>query len=176
MPQDPYGDAESLFRASYHGVVRLAYSLTGNKADAEDIVQEGFCRLLMAWTRVAGLRTAGEQRAYLNRIVINEAVRVLRGPYRKREYPGPSVGEQQIIEEPMDEKVEGRDELQAVWAAISELPEMQRNVITLYAAGYEYEEIAALLRIRISTVRSHMSNARRQLSETVSRERKGARG
>jgi DNA-directed RNA polymerase specialized sigma24 family protein len=43
----------------------------------------------------------------------------------------------------------------------------------LYAAGYEYEEIATLLGIKISTVRSHMSNARRQLSETVSRKRKG---
>jgi RNA polymerase sigma-70 factor (ECF subfamily) len=176
MQQDPYGDAESLFRVSCHSVVRLAYSLTGNKADAEDIVQESFCRLLVAWTRVPTLATAGEQRAYLNRIVINEAVRVLRGPYRKREFPGPSVGGQQITEEPLDEKVDGRDELQAVWAAISELPEMQRNVITLYAGGYEYEEIATLLGIKISTVRSHMSNARRQLSETVSRKRKGARG
>src|SRR5947209_13231788 len=104
MQQDPYGDAESLFRASYHGVVRLTYSVTGNKADAEDIAQESFCRLLVAWTRIAPLRTAGEQRAYLNRIVINEAVRVLRSPYRKREFPGPNVGEQQNIEEPLDEK------------------------------------------------------------------------
>ena len=31
MQQDPYGDAESLFRAFYQGVVRVAYSLAGNK-------------------------------------------------------------------------------------------------------------------------------------------------
>lgn len=176
MQQDPYGDAESLFRASYHGVVRLAYSVAGNKADAEDIAQESFCRLLMAWPRVAALRTAGEQRAYLNRIVINEARQFLRDPSRKRVSPSAGAGEDQVIEEPLDGKAQARDELRSTWEAISELPEMRRDVISLYAAGYEYEEIATLLDIKVSTVRSHMSNARRRLSSTVSRERKGARG
>jgi RNA polymerase sigma factor (sigma-70 family) len=176
MQQDPYGDAESLFRAFYYGVVRVAYSLTGNKADAEDIVQESFYRLLLAWPRVAPLRTAGEQRAYLTKIVINEARRVLRDPSRKRVSPSAGAGQDQIIEEPLDGKAQARDELRSTWEAIGELPEMQRDVISLYAAGHEYKEIAALLGISSSTVRSHMSNARRQLSSAVSRERKGARG
>jgi RNA polymerase sigma-70 factor (ECF subfamily) len=175
MQQDPYGDAESLFRAFYHGVVRVAYSLAGNKADAEDIAQESFYRLLMAWPRIAALRTAGDQRAYLTRIVINEALRVLRDPYRKRKSPWSGAGEDQADEESLDGKTQARDELRSIWQAIVELPEMRRDVISLYAAGYEYEEIAAWLGISISTVRSHMSIARRQLSSTAPHKRKGAR-
>ena len=176
MQQDPYGDAESLFRAFYQGVVRVAYSLAGNKADAEDIAQESFCKILAAWTRIAVMPTAGEQRAYLTRIVINEVLRVLRHPYRKRESLGTDAGEREAVDDPVDGKVQARDDLHALWEAIGELPEMRRAVISLYAAGYGYEEIAAWLGISISAVRSHMSDARRQLSRTLSRERKVARG
>ena len=176
MQQDPYGDAESLFRAFYQGVVRVAYSLAGNKADAEDIAQESFCKILAVWTRIAVMRTAGEQRAYVTRIVINEALRVLRYPYRKRESLGTGAGEREAADDPVDGKVQARDDLHALWEAIAELPEMRRAVISLYAAGYEYEEIAACLGISISAVRSHMSDARRELSRTLSRERKVARG
>jgi DNA-directed RNA polymerase specialized sigma24 family protein len=45
--------------------------------------------------------------------------------------------------------------------------------VMLYAAGYEYEEIKAELDIDTSTVRSHISNARKQLSRTVPRSWKG---
>ena len=45
----------------------------------------------------------------------------------------------------------------------------------LRAAGYEYGEIAASLGVSVSTVRSHISNARKQLSRTVARDWEGAR-
>jgi RNA polymerase sigma-70 factor, ECF subfamily len=176
MQQHPYGDAESLFRASQHDVFRVAYSLMRNKADAEDIAQESFCKLLTAWARrVAALSTAADQRAYLIRIVTNEARQVLRDPYRKRELPGAYAGEPDAAGESADGKVQATDEVRAIWEAISKLPPSRRDVISLYAAGYEYEEIAARLGIAISTVRSHISHARGQLGEARPRERKGAR-
>jgi DNA-directed RNA polymerase specialized sigma24 family protein len=36
MPQAPYGDAESLFRAAHNELMRVAYALLGNHADTED--------------------------------------------------------------------------------------------------------------------------------------------
>jgi RNA polymerase sigma factor (sigma-70 family) len=175
MQQPRYGDAESLFRASHQHVVRVAYSFVGNKADAEDVAQESFCNLLAAWARqVATLETDAAQRAYLTRIVINEALRVLRDPYRKRKLYGADVGEREAADEPVEGKVQAGVELQSAWEAISKLPPNRRGVISLYAAGYEYEEIAAWLGISISTVRSHISHARRQLDQAVPRERKGA--
>src|SRR5690348_6008597 len=174
MQHDPYGDAESLFRAFYQGVVRVAYSLAGNTADAEDIAQESFCKVLAVWTRIAVMPTAGEQRAYLTRIVINEALRVLR--HRKREFLDADAGEREVVDDPVYGQVQARGDLHVIWTVISDLPEMRRAVISLYAAGYEYGEIAAWLDISISAVRSHMSYARRKLSTTVARERKVARG
>jgi len=46
----------------------------------------------------------------------------------------------------------------------------------LRAAGYEYGEIAESLGVTVSTVRSHISYARKQLSRTVARDWEGARG
>lgn len=176
MQQDPYGDAESLFRGFYRNVVGLAYSLAGNKADAEDIAQESFCSLLSGWAHVVILPTVSRQRAYLTRIVINESLRVLKDPYRKRKSPGADIGEREALGEPMDAKVQAQDQLRFTWEAIAGLPEMRRTVIGLYAAGHEYEEIAAWLGISISAVRSHMSYARRQLRRMAPREQKGERG
>jgi RNA polymerase sigma factor (sigma-70 family) len=173
MPQGPYSDAEPLFRETYGDVVRIAYGLLGNKPDAEDIAQNSCCKLMLAWPRVAALPTADNQRAYLIKVAINEALQFLRYPYRKWESPGADAGEQAAVQEPVDEKVQVADELRLTWKAISELPEMRRNVVSLYAAGYEYEEIAARLDINKGTVRSHISYARKQLSRTVPRDWKG---
>jgi RNA polymerase sigma-70 factor, ECF subfamily len=173
MSQDPYGDAESLFQAVYGDVVRIAYGLLGNKPDAEDIAQNSCYKLMLAWPRVAAL-PMGEQRAYLIGIVINEALQFLRYPHRKWEFLGTDAGEHAAIQEPLDEMIQARDDLRHTWEAISELPGMRKNAVSLYAAGYEYEEIATRLGINISTVRSHISYARKQLSRTVLRDWKGA--
>jgi len=175
-PQAPYGDAESLFRAAYDDLVRAAYALLGNHADTEDAAQNSFYKLMMAWTRVGGLPAAGEQRAYLTRIVINEALQILRYPHRKWERLGVDAGDREATGESPDESVQAREDFRLVWKAISELPAARREVVVLRAAGYEYEEIAARLDITISTVRSHISHARKQLSRIAVRGREGAQG
>jgi RNA polymerase sigma-70 factor, ECF subfamily len=172
-PQDPYSDPESLFRAAYDDMVRTAYALLGNRADTEDATQNSFHRLMMAWSRVGGLPTARKQRAYLIRIVINEALQILRYPHRKWEHADLNAVEHGYIQEPLEENVHAREYLRLVWKAISELPRVRREVVSLRAAGYEYAEIAAQLGIGISTVRSHVSNARQQLSRTVPRDWEG---
>jgi hypothetical protein len=61
MRQDPYGDAESLFRAHYRRVVGVAYSLARDKAEAEDIAQEGFCGLPTGSGSFPGLASASSR-------------------------------------------------------------------------------------------------------------------
>ncbi|HXL20384.1 MAG TPA: RNA polymerase sigma factor [Streptosporangiaceae bacterium] len=177
MPsQAPYGDAESLFLAAHADLVRAVYALLGNHADTEDAAQNSFYKLMVAWDRVAELPTAGEQRAYLIRIMINEALQILRYPHRKWERLGVDAGEYEAVQGSPDEKVEAREDLQLVWKAIGELPGVRREVVVLRAAGYENREIAARLGISKSTVRSHISYARQQLSRTAPRGQKGAQG
>ena len=176
MPQAPYGDAESLFRAAHNELMRVAYALLGNRADTEDAAQDSFFKLMTAWHRVGGLPTPDEQRAYLFRIVINEALHILRYPHRRWERLGIDTAEDEAGRGSVDEQVQARADLRLTWKGISELPEMRRDVVALRAAGYEYGEIAASLGVSTSTVRSHISYARKQLSRTAARDWEGARG
>lgn len=167
-----YADAESLFRAVYRVLIRVAYRLLGNRADTEDAVQNSFLKLMAAWPRVASL-PAAKQRAYLVRIVSNEALQLLRYAHRSWEQPGVEAGQIASSRPSVEESVQAKEEFRLVWKAVSELPRACRDVVMLYAAGDEYEEIATELDIDISTVRSHISNARKQLSRTVPRSWKG---
>ena len=176
MPQAPYGDAESLFRAAHSELMRVAYALLGNHADTEDAAQDSFFKLVRAWQRVGGLPTPDEQRAYLFKIVINEALHILRYPHRRWERLVADTDEDGASGEGLDEQVQARADLRLLWQAISEMPGMRRDVVALRAAGYEYREIAASLGVSISTVRSHISSARKQLSRTAARDWEGARG
>lgn len=167
-----YDDAESLFRAAYPDLIRAAYGLLGNRADTDDAVQNGFLKLMVAWPRIASLPPA-KQRAYLVRIVSREALQILRYPHRSWERRGVEAEESASAHLSVAENVQAREELRLVWKAISEMPAARRDVVILRAAGYEYEEIAARLGIRRGTVRSHIFNARKQLSRTAPRDWKG---
>lgn len=57
MTQEPYGDPASLLRSVLADLARAAYGLLGHYADAEDAVQNGCFKLIMAWPRVAALAT-----------------------------------------------------------------------------------------------------------------------
>jgi RNA polymerase sigma factor (sigma-70 family) len=50
-----------------------------------------------------------------------------------------------------------------VWQVIDELPGACREVAALFAAGYEYAEIAEMLDISRGKVRNHVSRARQEL-------------
>ena len=174
MTQEPYGDAESLLRAVLAELMRVAYGLLGNHADTEDAVQNSCVKLMTAWPRVAGLATPGEQRAYLFRIVLNEALQILRDPHRRWEHLGVDAAERAVTEHSFEDEIQAKEDLRLVWKAIGDLPDMRRDVVLLRAAGYEYQDIATRLGIKISTVRSHISDARKQLSRTLPRDWEGA--
>jgi DNA-directed RNA polymerase specialized sigma24 family protein len=55
------------------------------------------------------------------------------------------------------------------------LPEARKVVVGLYASGYEYGEIGEMLGVHVSTVRSHMSNARKYLRRILPGAREGNR-
>jgi RNA polymerase sigma factor (sigma-70 family) len=173
MPPAQYGNAESLFRAVHADLARAAYGLLGHHADAEDAVQNSFYQLMVAWHRVGKLATPGEQRAYLIRIVLNEALQILRYPHRRWEHLDADAAKAATAQVSIDDEIQARGDLRLVWKAISELPRMRREVVLLRTAGYEYTEIAARLRISVRAVRSHISYARKQLSRTVPRDWEG---
>ena len=169
MPQEPYGDPASLLRSVLADLTRAAYGLLGHHADAEDAVQNGCWKLMMAWPRVEGLATPGEQRAYLIRIVINEALQILRDPRHRWEQLGADAAGRAVAQYSFEDEIQAKEDLRLVWKAIGDMPDMRRDVVLLRAAGYEYRDIAARLGVKVSTVRSHISDARKQLSRTLPR-------
>jgi RNA polymerase sigma-70 factor (ECF subfamily) len=170
----PYRDIQPLIRATHDVLVRAAFRLLGNRADAEDAVQEGCIKVMRSWLRVSELPTARQQRAYLITAVVNEALQILRQPYRRRERLEAARAESACITGHPDEAGQAAGEhLRLVWKAISELPEGRREVVIMFAAGYEYPEIASTLGVHVSTVRSHISNARKQLPRSAPGELEG---
>jgi RNA polymerase sigma-70 factor (ECF subfamily) len=160
----PYRDIEQLIRATHADLGRVAFRCLGNRADAEDAVQLACIKVLRHWAKVAGFATAAQQRAYLVTTVTNETLQIRRQTHRRREVLAAEGTESGWMPEfPGGHGHAAAEHLRRVWQAIAELPDENREVVLLFAAGYEYSEIAEMLDITVSTVRSHVSSARRRL-------------
>lgn len=172
--QDRYLDIESLIRDIHGELGRVAFRVLGHRADAEDAVQNGCVAAMRYWPQVARLETARQQRAYLVTTVTNEALKMLlRDKYRKHELltvEGTEPGGTEpgwLPEFPGGPGYAARERLRCVWQTISGLSDGNREVVALYAAGYQYQEISEMLQVAVSTVRSHVSSARVRLRRAV---------
>jgi RNA polymerase sigma-70 factor (sigma-E family) len=142
-------------------LLRLAYVLTGNRADAEDAVQDALSRALPRWETI---RTTGNPDAYVRRMVVNAHTSWWR-KFRKRESPVADV----FPAPPVDGVAP--DDRDAVWRACLALPEPQRVAVVLrYYEQLEYGEIAALTGVAEGSVRSRVSRGLAALREALGEE------
>jgi RNA polymerase sigma-70 factor (sigma-E family) len=131
-------------------LLRLAAALTGDLADAEDVVQDALSRALPRWSRIAVL---DDPDAYVRRMVVNAHTSRWRR-FRRRETPVATVVPRDSVAGPGVDF----DEHRRVWLACRALPEPQRTAIVLrYYEQLEYAEIAALTGVREGSVRSRVS-------------------
>ncbi len=134
----------------------LAGRLSGNAADAEDLVQETF---LKAFRARGKLRKRGSERAWLRRILVNA--------WRDRLKEGPGTVQLAdpagITPDPAD-GLARKDLLERVEAGIRDLPRRQREALLLRVRGrLSYAEIAGAMAIRKGAVKAHLVQARRKL-------------
>jgi RNA polymerase sigma-70 factor (ECF subfamily) len=162
-PRAPYHDIETLVREMGELLYGVACGILRNIADAEDVVQNTYVKALLNWPRVDSLPTWSDQCAFMVRIVTNEVKQLKRKRYWKAEYLGDNGEEIPRIPDDVDEHLQTKEHLRLLWQAIYTFREERRDVVAVFAAGYEYGEIAEMLGIHVSTVRSHMSNARQYL-------------
>jgi len=126
---------------------RLAYLLTGDRALAEDLVQEAFLRFV---GRLHHLREPEAFDAYLRRTVVNLSKDVFRRRAVERSYLERRTAE--FREGQMDPDVAAYESMRA---ALLSLPQRQRAAIVLrYYEDLHESEIADVLRCRPATVRS----------------------
>ncbi len=127
----------------------------GDLHAAEDVLQETFCQAARRFERLA---EAASPRAWLFTIARNLAATVRR---RQRSVVALTV-EPPAVEQTADARLE------AMHAAIAELPESMRETLELRLRDeLSYEEIAAVLDVPIGTVRSRLHHAVQRLRETV---------
>lgn len=144
----------------YSGMVyRIAYARTQNRSDAEDITQNVFLKYISADKT---FRSEEHRKAWLLRVAVNCANDfVTSAHYRHKadlvEFSGGS-------EEPSYE-IEEKSE---VYYAVQSLPEKYRVPIHLfYYEDMSTAQIAKALGERESTVRSHLTRARKMLKEIL---------
>lgn len=143
-------------------VFRLAYRLTGNPHDAEDLTQDVFIRVF----RSLSTYTPGTFEGWLHRITTNLFLDTVRRRQRIRfDALGDDAAERLSGREPAPEHVLDDRMFDAdIQSALDALPpDFRAAVVLCDIEGLSYEEIAATLGIKLGTVRSRIHRGRAQL-------------
>ncbi|WP_307622305.1 RNA polymerase sigma factor SigE [Streptomyces sp. V3I7] len=147
-------------------VYRLAYRLTGNQHDAEDLTQEVFVRVF----RSLSTYTPGTFEGWLHRITTNLFLDMVRRKQRIRfDALGEDAAERLPSREPTPQQVLNDAHFDAdVQQALDTLaPEFRAAVVLCDIEGLSYEEIAATLGVKLGTVRSRIHRGRSQLRKAL---------
>jgi RNA polymerase sigma-70 factor (ECF subfamily) len=147
-------DFDDLYAAHYHSLTLQLYAYTGDRHEAQDVVQEAFCRAFARWKQIS---TYDDPVAWVRRVAWNLASnrwRKLRNTLtfarKHREEHAP---------EPSPDRV-------ALSRALAALPTQQRRaVILFYLADLPISEIAAREGVADGTVKSWLHRARLALAD-----------
>jgi RNA polymerase sigma-70 factor (sigma-E family) len=170
-PGSPAAAAEDavteLYQAHALRLIRLAYLMLGDRGNAEDVVQEAFCGLYRRWGQ---LSDSGNALRYVHSSVVNGCRSALRRTISRRTTPSaePPLGPGQIPQISAEAAVLSGEERQQVMAAVRRLPPRQREALVLrFYLDLPEEEIAAVMGIGQSTVRSATHRALASLARML---------
>ncbi|MGW2562988.1 SigE family RNA polymerase sigma factor [Streptomyces sp. NPDC001514] len=135
-----------------------AYHLTGDRFEAEDLLQSALFSTYRAWDRISDKAAVG---GYLRRTMTNLHI----SAWRRRklnEYPTEELPE--TVGE--TDAMRGTELRAVLWQALARLPELQRTMLVLrYYEGRTDPEIADILDISVGTVKSSIWRSLRRLRE-----------
>ena len=157
-----FADAEfdAFFRRHHRELARLAYAMTGNQEDADEVVGES---LASAWEHWGRVQAADQPLAYVRKIVVNRSVNRVRRVIRERQGTlllGPIV---RWFSSGPD--VDTAVDLQA---AVLALPAGRRACVVLrHVFDLSEAEVARTLGISLGTVKSQTSKGLAQLRATL---------
>mgnify|MGYP002715884716 CR=1 FL=1 len=149
-------------------VYRLAYRLSGNQHDAEDLTQETFMRVF----RNLKQYQPGTFEGWLHRITTNLFLDMARHRSKIRMEELPEDYERVPGTGPTPEQAFSDTNLDpALQRALDELsPDFRVAVVLCDVVGMSYEEIAETLGVKMGTVRSRIHRGRAQLRQSLERE------
>src|SRR5438128_1216513 len=143
------GRLGDLYRAHADGAVRLAYLLTGDRALAEDLVQDAFVRLA---GRLVHLRDQQAFDAYLRRTVVN----LSNSYFRRRKVEWAFMQSARGALDPQSvQRAPSVDDREDLWRALGRLSARQRAAVVLrYYEDLSERDVAQILRCQPGTVKS----------------------
>lgn len=158
------GEVEAFVEGAMPRLVGLAYAMTGNRADAEDLVQDTLATVITKWSRVA---VAENIDAYVRRTMVNTLV-----SKKRRKWTTEVVSHEVVTADRAQptgagvaQQVTNRD---AVLGLLRELPDRQRAVMALrFYEDLPDAEIARALDCSEQAVRSAAHNAMKTLRRIV---------
>ncbi|MDQ1736526.1 MAG: hypothetical protein QOH56_2777 [Pseudonocardiales bacterium] len=165
---------DEIVRTHADRVYRLAYRLSGNRSDAEDLTQETFVRVF----RSLADYTPGTFEGWLHRIATNLFLDMVRRRQKIRfdaladdagdRLPSDDAGPERAFEQNnLDPEIQG---------ALDALPaDFRAAVVLCDLEGLTYEEIALTLDIKVGTVRSRIHRGRVLLREALAHRAPGVR-
>jgi len=173
IPSAPGGpDFESLTLPHLASVARFAMSLTRDRANADDLVQETYLRALRGWHTFEAGR---DPRRWLFAICRNTFLQMRSNRDQLAESSDgdadamPAVlGHVHAVEEGLGDVFDLLDVRPAIVAAIDRLPEPHHTILVLVdLEGHSYEEAAGVLDVPVGTVRSRLYRARRMIQDAL---------
>jgi RNA polymerase sigma-70 factor (ECF subfamily) len=160
---DPRRDFEEFCAASSQGLVMQLYAYLGDLHEAQDLVQEAFCRAYARWNKV---RHYDEPGAWVRRVAWNLATSRLRRQRTALGFLARQRHEEQVPG-PSPDRV-------ALTRALSTIPANQRRAVVLHhMAQLTVHEIAEQEGVPEGTVKSWLSRGRAALAAQLTDSRKG---
>jgi RNA polymerase sigma-70 factor (ECF subfamily) len=139
---------------------RVAYSMVGNVADAEDVVQETFTA---AFAGISKFRGESSLKTWLMQILVRQSARVQRSRGRRM-----TIGIENA-QQPLHDPAPATESKMDVIEMLQKLSPEHREVIVLRELqAMSYEEMAQTLKIPQGTVESRLHRARQELKAKFS--------
>lgn len=165
-------DFESVTMPHLADVARFALSLTRDRADADDLVQDTYLNAFRGWKT---FRPGTDARRWLFTICRNAFLRARQRAHALRESDVGDVdaipavlSHVQAMRDGLGELFDLIDVRPAIERAIDALPEPHHTVLVLVdLESNSYEEAAAILNVPVGTVRSRLFRARRMIQEAL---------
>ncbi|MDD4080206.1 MAG: RNA polymerase sigma factor [Eubacteriales bacterium] len=149
---------EELYELYATDVLRVSYFYLGNRANAEDVTQEVFIRLMQSNPKLI----PGKEKAWLLKVALNRCRDLWRSSWHKRVL----LGSKKLEIIPSNDEIENLTEKEALMQAVNALPAAEREIFLLYYyQNYSISQTAEILGLPEGTVSSRLSRGRNKLRQ-----------
>ncbi|MCH5272255.1 MAG: sigma-70 family RNA polymerase sigma factor [Lachnospiraceae bacterium] len=164
--EEEKGKFERLFRTYYQSMLKEAQRIIGSYAEAEEVVQEVFFKVIEVLDKFPE-KPCKKEHSLLIIMTRNKAIDIVRKKGKRSET---SFGEERLLEDLSDPEVEyiQKEGVEKILSFLDELPENYRSVLLLHIAdGWKVKDIAEFLGISVHMAEVRLSRGKKLLKNRI---------